>query len=668
MWTFGQLPAARLERLYGFAPEAAWVDHVRLGSLRLAQGCSASLVSPEGLVLTNHHCARSCVEQLSSAGHDLVEAGFLAAGTGAERRCPELEANQLIGISDVTAAVAAATAGREGAAFAAAEKAAIAAATAPCAGDAGLRCDVVKLYRGGRYELYRYRRFQDVRLVFAPEEAIAFFGGDPDNFEFPRYDLDIAFLRLYRDGKPLRTADFLPLAKADAAPGALVFVSGNPGATSRLMTVAQLALERDLILPHRLLYLAELRGRLTEFRTRGGEHARLSADLLFAVENTLKALQGRWAALVDPALIAGRRAAEAALRDRVQQDPALAAKAGGAWDAIAASVERQRLLQDRYFLLEQQPERAASQLFRQARQLVRYAAESRKPDGERLPDYTEAALPALRQALLADAPVDPELEVVLLGYWLGKLRERLGPDDADVRALLGRESPEALARRLVAGTGLADPALRRRLLDGGAAAIDAADDPMLAFARRADPAMRGVRSRFEAEVEAAQSAAAALLAQAAFALQGGELYPDATFSPRLAFGTIRGYQENGRTVAPFTRLGGLYERATGAPPYRLPERWLAARDQLDPATPFNFVSDVDIIGGNSGSPVIDRDGRVVGVIFDGNIESLGGEYGFDPAVNRAVAVAVGAIRAALGTVYGAERLLREMNGAPGGTP
>ncbi|MFO1056746.1 MAG: S46 family peptidase [Dongiaceae bacterium] len=664
MWTFNRFPADRVGRLYGFAPDAAWLDHVRLGSLRLAQGCSASLISRDGLVLTNHHCARSCIEQLSSAGRDLVADGYLAAAAAEERRCPEHEADQLVGIADVTAAVTAATAGRDGAAFAAAEKAAIAAATQPCAGDASLRCDVVKLYRGGRYELYRYRRFQDVRLVFAPEEAIAFFGGDPDNFEFPRYDLDIALLRLYQDGRPLRAGDVLPLAAADAAAGELVFVSGNPGATSRLMTVAQLELERDLLLPHRLLYLAELRGRLTEFQGRGGEHARLSADLLFAVENTLKALQGRFAALVDPALIAAHRAAETALREQVRADPALAGRVGGAWDAIARSVERQRGLQDRYFLLEQQPERAASRLFRQARQLVRHAAESRKPNGERLPDYTDAALPALRQSLLSEAPVDPALEVLLLGYWLGKLRERLGPDDADVRALLGRESPDALARRLVAGTGLADAGLRRRLLEGGAAAIDAADDPMLAFARLADPAMRAVRSRFEAEVEAAQSAGAAQIAQAAFALHGAESYPDATFSPRLSFGTIRGYQENGRAIPPFTHIAGLYQRATGAPPYALPERWLAARDRLDPATPFNFVSDTDIIGGNSGSPVIDRAGRVVGVIFDGNIESLGGEYGFDPAVNRAVAVAVGAIRAALGTVYGAERLLREIDGAP----
>jgi hypothetical protein len=662
MWTFSHFPAARVGQLHGFAPDPAWLVHVRLGSLRLAQGCSASLVSAEGLVLTNHHCARSCLQQLSSASHDLAAEGFYAAEPGEERRCPELEADQLVDITDVTAAVAAATAGREGAAFAAAEKAAIAAATQPCAGAAALRCDVVKLYRGARYELYRYRRFQDVRLVFAPEEAIAFFGGDPDNFEFPRYDLDVAFLRLYRDGTPLGSPDYLPLAAADAAPGTLVFVAGNPGSTSRLLTVPQLELERDLMLPNRLLYLAELRGRLTEFQARGGEHARLSADLLFAVENTLKALRGRFAALVDPALIAQRRAEETSLRAAVAADPSLARRVSGAWDAIAQSVVRQRTLSDRYFLLEQQPERAASRLFRLARQLVRYAAESRKPNAERLPDYTDAALPAVRQSLLSEAPVDADLEVLLLGYWLGKLRERLGPDDPDVRALLGREAPEALARRLVGGTGLADAGLRRRLLEGGPAAIDAAPDPMLAFARLADGPMRAVRGRFEAEVEAAQSANAALIAQAAFALHGTDLYPDATFSPRLSFGTIRGYQESGREIPPFTRLAGLYDRATGAPPYRLPERWLAARDRLDPGVPFDFVSDADIIGGNSGSPVIGSSGQVVGVIFDGNIQSLGGEYGFDPSVNRAVAVGVGAIRAALATVYRAERLLREIDG------
>ena len=661
MWPLNNFPSAQVEKLYGFKPGTEWLDHVRLSAIRLAQGCSAGFVSPKGLVQTNHHCAEHCIEQLSSEGKDLVANGFYAKEEKDEVKCPALEVNQLIQIGDVTSRMREALAGKEGAAFTEAKRAAEAAIAAECTGgSAALRCDTVELYNGGIYNLYKYRRYQDVRLVFAPEQAIAFFGGDPDNFEFPRYDLDVSYLRVYEDGKPLDTsANYFRYAAADVKPGDLTFTVGHPGATHRLDTVAELEYERDAALPRSLFLLSELRGELTQFSTEGPERARIATGKLFGVENSLKARKGKFEALADPAIVAAKAKAESELRAKVDADPALKAEAGAAWDTIRSTLAAWRPKSKRYTFLEG---RAGfnSQLFGHALTLVRYPEEAAKPNAKRLPEYTDANFPILRQALLAEEPIYPELEKLTLAFSLTKLREALGPDDPFVKKVLGKKAPAALAAELIDGTKLRDAGLRKQLLEGGKAAIDASNDPMLAVARLADPDFRAIRKDYEDNASAPLERAHAAIARARFKIYGTSIYPDATFTLRISYGTVRGYVQDGEEVAPITRIAGLFERATGVPPFKLPETWIAARPALDMEQPLNFATDNDIIGGNSGSPVVNSAGEIVGLIFDGNIQSLGGDFGFDPAVNRAVAVNVGALREALAKVYRADRLVAEL--------
>lgn len=659
MWTYDAFPADRVEQALGVRITPAWLDHVRASALRLAGGCSASFVSARGLVLTNHHCVRACVQQVSSAGKDYLEHGFLARGDVDEVRCPAMEVNQLLTITDVSAEVGRATAGLEGKAFAAAERAVLARLEGGCQTDASLRCEVVSLFRGGRHVLHAYRRFQDVRLVWAPEQQVAHFGGDPDNFDFPRWSLDAAFLRVYQDGKPAAPADWLRWSAAGAPEGAPVFVAGNPGRTSRLLTVAQLAFLRDVELPERLVQLAELRGLATEYQRRGPEQARHATSWLRSVENGYKALTGRREALVDPAFFRSAEEAEARFRAELARDPALAARTLPAYQAIAAAVERQRALRWR----EQYVAGAAgfgTTLFDLARALVRGAAERPLPSGERLREFQDAALPALTQKLFSPAPLHPEFEIFRMTHALVKLRERLGADDPFVRAVLGQASPAELAERLVAGTRLADLAERRALWEGGAAAVAASTDPMIALARAVDPEARAVRRQVEETIEPDLKRGGEAIARARLALSGAGGYPDATFSPRLSFGRVRGWVEDGRPVAPFTTLGGAFERATGRDPYALPRRWVAGRGRLDLGTPLDLVTDNDIIGGNSGSPLIDAAGEVVGVVFDGNLPSLGGDYAYDGRTHRTVAVHGPAILEVLGKLYFGWRLLEEL--------
>lgn len=661
MWTFNDFPADRVEKAYGFRPDQAWLDHVRASSVRLARGCSASFVSAHGLVQTNHHCAQGCIQQLSTAAEDLIATGFYARRTEDERQCPNVEVNQLTAITDVTARVKAAIDGKDGKALGDAKKAVEAAIGRECSGgDAAVRCDVVELYHGGIYNLYRYRRYQDVRLVFAPEMAIAFFGGDPDNFEFPRYDLDVSYLRVYANGRPLDTAqNYLRYAKADARPGDLTFTSGHPGRTDRLDTVAELEFQRDVTLPRGLFQDYELRGVLTEFSARGPEQARIAKGMLFGLENSLKARKGRFEALVDPAIIKARAASEEALRRKVAADPQLRETAGPAWDNIRSALEEYRGMRDRYAFTEG-GQAFRSRLFGFAKALVRHAAESTKPDEARLPEYTDANFPIQRQTLTAATPVYPELEKLTLAFSLTKLRETLGPDDPFVREVLGSKSPAELAGELIDGTGLADAKLRRSLLDAGEAGIAASTDPMIALVRAIDPELRAMRKAYEDNVGARLTKNTALVADAMFKAYGTSTYPDATFTLRLSYGAVKGYRQDGHDIHPITTIGGAFERATGADPFRLPDSWIAARGALDMAQPFDLATTNDIIGGNSGSPVINKAAEVVGLIFDGNIQSLGGEFGFDPEVNRAVAVAVGALREALARIYHADRLVEEL--------
>jgi hypothetical protein len=660
MWTFDAFPAARVEQSLGVSIDQKWLDRVQAASVRLTSGCSASLVSPDGLVLTNHHCVVDCAQNLSSGGTDYVKNSFLARTRAEERTCPGVQAEILLSIADVSADIAKATSGLSGDDFNKARNAAYARLESEaCGKDSQTRCQVISFYRGGQHKLYRYRKYSDVRLVFAPELSAAFFGGDPDNFNFPRYALDVSFLRLYENGKAVRTPQHLSWKARAPLPGEATFVSGNPGSTDRLLTVAQLETQRDLILPIGQLQRAELRGRLIEFSRRDAESRRIATDALFGVENSFKALFGQQSALNTPSLMDAKRAEEADLRARVAADPALANRIGDPWSEIAAL---QQVTADQ-FLRFRQLEAASggnSELFDYAQILVRAARERTLPNTQRLPAYADARLPLLEKQLLDASPVDPALEQLELEFWLLKTREYLTADDPVTRLLLGRESPEALSQALVSGSKLGDPAVRKALWEGGEAAVAASDDPMIRYALKIDAEARAVRKAWETQVSAPTEAAAARIASARFAVYGDKVYPDATFSLRLSYGKVAGWTWRGREVPPTTTLAGLYERATGAEPFRVADRWLAARDRMNLDAVFNFVTTNDIVGGNSGSPVISAKGEVLGAAFDGNIHSLGGNYGYDAILNRTVVVSAAGATEALRHVYGADALVREL--------
>jgi hypothetical protein len=664
MWPFNHLPTVALKKKYGFEPSREWLARVERASVRVA-GCSGSFVSANGLTLTNHHCAEECISRLSSTKQDYIANGFSAQSAGDEKVCPGVEIHGLREISDVTARVQSATAGLEGEAFQRAFNAESAKIEQACMVDGDRVCEVVSLYHGGLYELYQYQRYRDVRLVFAPEVASAFFGGDPDNFNFPRYNLDVAFLRAYSDAKPASTPEYLSFSRAELRPNDLTFTSGNPGSTERLLTTRQLADRRDQTLLEDLLSLARYRGFLSEYAERGGEARRVSASELFSVENGFKALRGEHRALIDRDFFAELVQKEQALVRRVSANAASRNKYAGAWKAIESAQSKLRGMELELRWIEglgSRPLWAKTSLFSWARSLVRAAEEVPKKNEERLPEFTAARLPGLEQRLLAQRPLDTSFETAKLAFGLTMLREELGTDHPFVKKVLGKSSPEELAGALVKGSKLESVGERKRLWQGGKAAVQASTDPMIQLALAIDPEARKLRTRYENEVESVLTKNSELIARARFEAYGMSSYPDATFSPRLSFGTVRGWREQGKLVPAFTTLRGAFERATGRFPYALPASWLEKQKQLEQDTPFNFVTDNDIVGGNSGSPVIDRKGDLVGLVFDGNIHSLGGTYGYDISKNRMVAVDVRAILHALDVIYGAKRLTAELAG------
>ncbi|HZI15225.1 MAG TPA: S46 family peptidase [Myxococcus sp.] len=666
MWTYNNFPSAKVKEKYGFEPTQQWLDKVRLSSARLAGGCSASFVSPTGLVMTNHHCARGCIEQLSTAKQDYIANGFYAKTQAEEKQCPAMEINQLVEITDVTDTLNQATQGMSGKQYADTLKAKMSELEQACSGgDAKVRCDTVTLYQGGKYNLYKYRRFQDVRLVMAPEHAIAFFGGDPDNFEFPRYDLDVTFLRIYQDGKPADTsANYFKWSEKSVKEGDLTFVSGHPGRTSRGLTIAELEFNRDVSLPRTLMYMSELRGMVSEFQKRGPEQKRISNNLLFGVENGLKASKGRLEALLDKDFFAQKVAAEQELRKKVDANPEMKKKYGAAWDEIAKAQKELRNIRSELSFIEG-GQGLSSQLFSIARTLVRASEELPKDNGQRLREFNQAGLPALKAQLLSPAPIYPELEITRLSFGLTKLREELGADHPFVKKVLGKESPEKLAARLVKGSKLRDVKVRQQLFDGGKAAVDASKDPMIQIAKLVDPDARAIRKQYEENIEAVIRKNSELVAKAKFEVYGTNQYPDATFSLRLSYGSVKGYTEDGKKVEPITQLAGTFERHTGEDPFALPQSWLKSQKILNGSTGMNFVTTNDIIGGNSGSPMVNKDAEIVGLVFDGNIQSLGGEYGFDESVNRTVSVHSDAIIESLQKIYGPTRVLEELR--PGST-
>ncbi len=658
MWTFDNFPSAKVAKTYGFAPDKAFLEKVQSASVRLAFGCSGSFISPSGLVMTNHHCAQECISHLSTAASNLNVDGFYAKQLEDEIKCPVMEVNQLISIGDVTARIRRATKTLKAQSANVARKAEIARITKEC--DRQVRCDVVTLYHGGEYKLYRYKPFRDVRLVFAPEFDIAFFGGDPDNFTFPRYDLDLALLRVYENGAPARTPDHFSWSERGVQPGELTFVSGNPGGTQRLNTVAELEFERDVAQPRSIRYISELRGVLSRYADESAEHRKQALDDLFGYENSLKAIVGRQATLVSPRFMSVKQSHERMLRARVAVDPAKERRFGKAWDNIAAAEKVANELALRYAFVEGgRPLGFQSDLLLHARTLVRGAVERPKPNDRRLPEFADARLPTVQVRLFGPAPIFAEYEKTKLAWSLAKLREYLGADDSFVRAVLGKRSPDEVAGE-IAGSTLADPAVRRSLWSGGQAAIAASTDPAISLVRALDSRARVIRKEYEDRVEAPLRANDELVAEAQFAVLGTGTYPDATFTARLSYGSVKGYGVNGRQIAPITFVRGLYERATGRDPFKLPLSWVNAQSTLDPATPMNFVTTNDIIGGNSGSPVINKKAQIVGLIFDGNIESLGGDFGYDGTQNRAVAVHSVAIATALQTIYHADRILTEV--------
>jgi V8-like Glu-specific endopeptidase len=659
MWTFDNFPSSAVKQHYEADITPAWLDHVRLSTIRLTN-CTASFVSPEGLILTNHHCVESCLAELSSKEKSLVELGFVAADRNAEQRCTAQLADVLVGTENVTDAVSKAIAGLGNAAANDARKRTLTTLEQVCeqastrAKSGKLRCQVVSLYQGGQYFLYKYKRYDDIRLVFAPEADIASFGGDPDNFQFPRWSLDFSMLRAYENGKPAATPDYLQINFAGPAANQLVFVPGHPGSTARLQTRAQLEFDRDLPLPISLMRASELRGRFIQFGKTNPADDRIVQAPLNSLQNAIKVRRKELDALNDDALLTGKAMSEEKLR--------ASAHLGGAdpWHEVELATARERELYLQYTFLES----AAgfnSGLFRDARLLVRGAEERTKRNTDRLREFTDASLPEIQRELYARVPVYSELEVLTLSYSLERMREWLGPDHPVVRRLLSKESPDSLATRLIAETKLDDADVRKNLWQGGKAAVGASLDPMIALARTVDIEARAVRKQYEDEVEAPIAAAAERIAAARFKAYGTNIYPDATFTLRLNYGTVQGWVENGTPVEPFTHLGRAFERATGASPFKIPDSWMKVKDELDMRIPFCISTTNDIVGGNSGSPLIDADGKIVGLMFDGNIHSIAGHYWFDAANNRAIALHPAIIREALGKVYGAKSLLAELD-------
>jgi Peptidase S46 len=661
MWTFDNFPARTVQTTYGAEITPAWLDHVRLSTIRLTN-CTASFVSPDGLILTNHHCVESCLAELSSKDDSLIDRGFLAAARSAERRCSTQLADVLVGMDDVTAAVGKAIANLDDKAANDARKKVLTELEQSCeqasakAKSGKLKCQAVTLYEGGQYFIYKYKRYDDVRLVFAPEADIAAFGGDPDNFQFPRWSLDFSMLRAYEHGKPAKIANYLRVNFAGPRADELVFVAGHPGTTQRSETRSQLEFERDVSLPSTLLRAAELRGRYIQFGRTNPADEQLVEAPLNNLENGLKVRRKLLDALHDDALMARKSADEKALRERIQSTGA------DPWAVIDSASARERVLYLPYTFIEG----AAgfnSILFRYARLLVRGADERTKPNTARLREYTDGALPRIEQQLYARVPIYAEVEALTMSFSLQRMREWLGPDQPLVRKLLAKDSPDTLAARLVAETKLDDPSVRKQLWEGGRAAVAASNDPMIALARDLDADSRALRKQFEDEVEAPISAASERIAAERFEAYGTHVYPDATFTLRLNYGTVQGWLEGGTMVEPFTHLDRAFERATGASPFKIPESWTKVKDQLDLSTPFCISTTGDIVGGNSGSPLIDAQGRIVGLMFDGNIHSISGSYWFDAAKNRAVALHPAIIREALDKVYGAKALLVELSGS-----
>ena len=662
MWLYNNFPKDRVEKQYGFLPTQEWLDHLRLSSVRFNNGGSGSFVSADGLAFTNHHIGADCIEKLGTSGADYMKTSFYAKTRADEAKCPDLELNVLVGINDVTAKVKApAPATMSAAAAGQAQRSAMSAIEKDCATSTGLRCDVVTLYSGEVYDLYKYKKYTDVRLVFAPEYDAAFFGGDPDNFTYPRYDLDITFFRVYENDKPVHLDNYLQWSKVGVKDGDLIFVSGHPGHTDRLDTVAQLQFLKSVDYPSRLASYKRRIDMLQKFSAESAENTRIAQEDIFGLQNSQKAINGEYEGLQDMAVLAQMNTAE---REREKAYMDKHAGEPNPWEEISNAMKVNREIYDPLTYIERM-RGFSSHLTVYARTLVRLAEEKSKPNGDRLREYRDSALPSVEQQLFSTAPIYKNLETATLALALTQMREALGPEDAAVKASLGGKSPEEAAKAVIAGTKLEDVALRKQLYQGGRAAVDASTDPLILLMRKVDPEARAVRKRFDDEVDSVVRRDGASIARARFAQTGFTQPPDATFTLRLSYGTVKAYEENGKKISYFTTFGGAFQHAEehgNKPPFNLPASWVKMKSKLNLETPLNYVSTADIIGGNSGSPTVNRAGEAVGIIFDGNIQSLVLDFYYDEREARAVHVDSRGIIEALRKIYGADALANELTG------
>ena len=662
MWTVDNFPSDRVAEKYGVAIDEEWLRAAQLATTRLENGCTGSFASPDGLVLTNNHCTWGCIRNLSSEERNLSDEGFLATSRNEELLCPSQQVSVLIDFDNVTSEIMRATKGLADAEANTARKAKLTDLESGCekAADGAVNCEAVSLYNGGQYFIYKYKRYNDVRLVFAPELDIAAFGGDPDNFNFPRWSLDMSFFRVYENDKPASTPNYLRWRKGGPQAGDPVFITGHPGSTHRLLTMSQLRMSRNDVYPLWLMRYSEFRGRMLAWKDTSPEAARIVQQRILGTENGIKVRRNQLQALLNDEMMAKKALLEMEMRAAVEADPALQAAYGDAWDMVDMAVAAHQNMYEEHLFIENGAG-LMGDLFGYAKTIVRGTAEQELPNNERIRNYTDAALPQVEQRLLADRPISKEYEKLQLTFSLEKMREWLGPDSKYVHQILGKESPAALATGLVDQTRLEDAAYRAELWNGGIKAVKASDDPMIQLALSIDQDARALRKRYEDDVEAPLTRGEEKIADAYFQLYGTDTYPDATFTLRVTYGAVEGWMERGEMVYPFTQTRRLFERATGQRPFMLPASWIQARENLDPDRPFNFVTTLDITGGNSGSPIIAADGALVGLAFDGNIYSIAGDFWFDQSTNRAIGVNTAIMLEALSTVYGADHLVKELN-------